>query len=58
MGFTDERGNVTCHIKPGLQMRVGNQNIFFLFLNQNMLYLGTQKARLDDAVLLTTKTDI
>ena len=51
MGLTDEGCNVTCHIKPGFQMILRNQNIFFLFLKQNRLCLGTQKACFDDAVL-------
>ena len=45
---------LSCLSGPQIKMR----KLFFLFLNQNICCVGTQKNRLNETVLLSTKTHV
>ena len=48
------RGYLVEQDHAGLQLRVRNENLMFLFLNETYV-VGTQKNRLNETVLLRTQ---
>ena len=56
-GATIQVANLANYNCPGLQIRVRIGNLFSLFLIQTYV-VGTQKNRLNEKVLLSTKTHI
>ena len=48
---------LTLYCMPGIQIRVRTGKLFCLFLNKKYV-VGTQKNRLNETVLLSTKTHV